>query len=705
MPQRCLYVTALVLAGLMTQLPSGAATVTLSGTVTNAETGLPAAGVPVGAVRVISLGTGEPDAEIPVEISGPTNSSGVFSYSIDNTAYQGLEQVLVFTQSSVYENKIYNGVAFVGPTPTYAAVALPGVTTVDFRNSVSGVNFSLEPLELPAKVTHLLSMTDGTRLATDVYLPSGTGPWPVVLYRTPYGKDSDHPGTEWTTGGYAVVAQDCRGTFDSEGLFRTFLDDGWGENKDGYETVLWIREQTWCNGKIGTLGGSARGITQNMLAGSAPPGLICQHVVVAASDLYSQGLFHDGAFRKRLIEGWVAGRGAAAYEYMMDEVTAHPLYDDALWGYVNLEPRYSLVNWPMVHAGGWYDIFLQGTINNFVGIQHNGGPGAVGRQKLIIEPYGHGHGDGGFAWPTEGLTARYASERNWFDEWIKGLDRHVMDDPPVCYYVLGDVDEPDGPGNEWRYADDWPVPATEVAYYFHDGGLLSTAPPTGFESPEAYMFDPADPVLTLGGANLSGNKGPYDQRPVESRGDVLVFTTPVIEEYVEITGKVLVRLWASSSAVDTDFTAKLCDVYPDGRSMLVCDGIVRARHRNTSTAEEFLTPGQIYEFEIDLWETCIAFNAGHRIRVDLSSSNYDRYDVNPNTGEPWNQHTHMQTAANTIYHDAAHPSHILLRVTSEVAFPPGNLPTASAAGLAVLSLTIFILAGLICLKRRSGAIL
>jgi hypothetical protein len=182
---------------------------------------------------------------------------------------------------------------------------------------------------------------------------------------------------------------------------------------------------------------------------------------------------------------------------------------------------------------------------------------------------------------------------------------------------------------------------------------------------------------------------------------VLVFTTPVLDEYVEITGQVVVRLWASSSAVDTDFTAKLCDVYPDGRSMLVCDGIVRARHRNTSRSAEFLTPGQIYEFEIDLWETCIAFNAGHRIRVDLSSSNYDRYDVNPNTGEPWNQHTMMKFATNTIHHDAQHPSHILLRVTSDVPEPPEFLPAASRVG--GLTLLLLLAAGsAVCVRRRSA---
>jgi len=675
----------------------------MSGTVTSGQTGAPLVGITIGATRVAALGSGAPTDMIPVEVHGDTTSEGIFSYTIDNST-PGLDRIVLFTLSTTYQNEIYNNVAFSGDRPTYGDAELPGVVEISFTTSVSGLNFALEPLAVPIKTTYMVAMMDGTLLATDVYLPSGPWPWPAVLYRTPYGKDSDHPGQEYLTRGYAVVAQDCRGTFDSQGLFRTFLDDGWGENKDGYDTVLWILDQPWCDGKIGTMGGSARGITQNMLAGSVPPGLICQHVSVAASDLYSQAMFHDGAFRKRLVEGWVSERGQDAYDYMMGVVTANPFYNDEFWSYANFETRYHLVNWPMVHRGGWYDIFLRGTINNFVNLQHNGGPGAVGCQKLIIEPYGHGNGWGGFDWPAgcQSPPARYNSTLNWFDEWIKGIDRHMMDDPPVCYYVLGDVDDPEGPGNEWRYADDWPVPATEVAYYLHDGGLLTTTPPTVQSSSQTYVFDPTNPVPTLGGANLSGNKGPYDQRLVESRPDVLVFTTPELEEYVEITGQVLVRFWASSSTVDTDFTAKLSDVYPDGRSMLVCDGIVRARHRNTPRYAEFLTPGQIYEFEIDLWETCIAFNAGHRIRVALSSSNYDRYDVNPNTGEPWNQHTHMESATNTIYYDAQHPSHILLRVTSEVEEPLEFLPTGSwAAALGLL--VVFVAASVICVRRRLSA--
>lgn len=638
------------------------ATITLSGTVTDAATGDPIAGVGVGASRSSSLTSGDPGDVIPVEASVTTNSSGQYSFAVDS-ATPGLDRVLVFTRAAGRINEIYDNVAYNGTTPTYADVAVPGLTEVDFRQTVGSIDFALEGYD--AKTTYMLAMPDGTHLATDVYLPPGNGPWPVVLYRTTYAREGDNASDwpNWNAQGYACVTQDVRGCFDSEDIFRAFGDDGWGANRDGYDTCEWIIAQDWCNGKICTFGGSARGITQNFLAASLPPGLTCQHIEVAASDMFRQAIFMGGAYRQALVEGWIGGRGAEALQYLHNNILVHPHLDDEFWPYYIPESRYDQVDWPIVNIGGWYDIFLQGAINNFVQIQHNGQPGADGKQKLIIGPYGHGTG-GQIQWPNgNNSPALYHSVRAWSDYWIKGAATGVMDQPPVCYYVLGDVNRPDGPGNEWRFADDWPVPTTEVPMYFHEGGGLSTTPPAPGETSNTFVYDPENPVPTVGGANLNIPNGSHDQNPVLSRGDVVVFTTPVLDSHVEITGAVKVRLWASSDALDTDFTAKLCDVYPDGRSMLVCDGIVRARHRNTQCYDELLTPGTIYEFEIDLWETCIAFDTGHRIRVAISSSNYPRFDTNPNTGEPFQQETHTVDATNTIYHRAAQPSHILFRVT------------------------------------------
>ncbi|MBI2433233.1 MAG: CocE/NonD family hydrolase [Candidatus Hydrogenedentes bacterium] len=643
-----------------------AAQVTLSGVVTDSVSGLPLSGVELGFTRVAMVGAGGANESIAVEATAQTNGSGQYSLSVDN-ALPDLDQVLVFTRAYDHLNELYNDVSIAGRTPTHAEIALAGVVAVDLRVTVPNVNLVLEPGGVGGKTTYMLEMRDGvTHIATDVYLPQGAGPWPVVLYRTPYDKDSDGVAvwSSYTDAGYAVVTQDLRGTGASEDIFRAFRDDGWGENQDGHDTVLWILAQTWCDGRIGTVGSSARGISQNMLSGSLPPGLECQHVGVAASNMFTQAMFQGGGFLKALAEGWMSGRGPEALNYLNTVVKAHPLYD-AYWQGANYETRFAQVDWPIVNRGGWYDIFLQGTINNFTGIQHNGQPGADGRQKLIIDPYGHGDGDGGFDWPPGCTNApvAYASERAWLDYWIKGINTGVMNEPAVCYYVLGDVDQPNGVGNEWRFADDWPVPATDVKFYLHQGGLLNTTPPTTNETTNTYVYDPADPVPTYGGSNLTISRGPYDQRPVENRTDVILFTTPVLQDYVEITGKVLVRLYAASSALDTDFTAKLCDVYPDGRSMNVCDGIIRARHRNSQSYEELLTPGTIYEFEIDLWETCIAFAAGHRIRVAISSSNYPRFEINPNTGEPFNQHTALLPATNTLHHSRLYPSHLLVRAT------------------------------------------
>lgn len=656
---------ALCMALIMAALPALAATITLTGTVTETGTGDPVAGTTVSATRAAHIGATQPDEPIAVEASVTTNAAGQYTFSIDDGT-PDLDRVLVFTRSSSHNNELYNDVGTSGATPTLADTQKAGVVEVDFTSNVTGIDFELEP-GTSGMTTYMVAMSDGVELGTDVYLPSGTGPWPVMLYRTPYNKDTDGVGAwpGWNDRGYVVVSQDIRGNYSSGDIFRAYYDDGWGANKDGYETVEWILAQPWCNGKICTTGGSARGISQNFLMGSIPPGLLCQHIEVAASNMYTQSMFQGGAFRKALTENWMDGRGPEARAYLESDIKTRPHSDDPYWDFMRPEDHYAEVTWPTVNKGGWYDIFLRGTINNFMQLQHNGQPGSDGNHKLIIEPYGHGTPQSDFAWPagcTNSGTA-YQSSAAWSDYWVKGIDTGVMDDPPVAYYVLGDVTEPDGPGNEWRFADDWPVPATEVPFYLHEGGMLNNVPPEGSEAPDTFDYDPNDPVPTLGGANLSISAGPYDQAGLEAREDVLVFTTAALTEHVEITGQVTMILYASSSALDTDFTAKLCDVYPDGRSMNVCDGIIRARHRNTQAQDELLMPGEAYEFTIDLWETCIAFNAGHRIRVDISSSNYPRFDANPNTGEPFGEATSTVVASNTIYHDAQRPSHLLLRVT------------------------------------------
>lgn len=507
--------------------------------------------------------------------------------------------------------------------------------------------------------TVMVPMRDDVKLATNVYLPEGKGPWPTIIVRTPYGKDGlDGLAANTNRRGYALVSQDFRGRFDSSGKdYPVFMHGGWGEHQDGYDTVEWIAAQQWCNGKVGGFGISGPGIALNMMAPSRPPHLVCLYVAVAFSSMYYQAAYQGGAFRKSLVEGWLTGNKFDPKN--LEIIRAHPDYDD-FWKENDPELMAHRVNVPVMFIGGWYDIFNAGTINSFLTIQKKGDKGAQGKCRLVMGPYGHGR--------SEDLVFPNAAHPNsadvlrWFDIWMKNNGKGVEDIPVVQYFVMGDPDDRETAGNVWRNADDWPVPARERAAYLHADGTLRPQPPEELDASLSYRYDPKNPVPTIGGANLVITKGPKDQRPVESRDDVLLFTSKQLKEPVEITGRVKVKLWASSTAADTDFTAKLCDVYPDGRSMIVLDGIIRARHRNTMEKSELMEPGKIYEFEIDLWSTSLVFSPGHHIRIAISSSNSPRFEPNPNTPKPSGTNDQAKVATNTIYLDATRPSHILLPV-------------------------------------------
>lgn len=534
---------------------------------------------------------------------------------------------------------------------------------------VAALLLSVTPLFAYLKTTHMVAMRDNVKLATDVYLSETPGQWPAILVRTPYGKEL---GSQELLGvailvsqGYAVIVQDMRGRFASEGVDSLFLDDGWGAKQDGYDTVEWIAAQTWCNGKVGTWGASALGIAQYLMAGSAPPHLVCQFVEVGATNLYAQAGFPGGVLLQNLVEGWIAGQGTT---YLLPFVFSNPHYNTT-WQRLNLESRFHLVNVPIYHWGGWHDIFTEGTISGFTGLQHNGASGARGKQKLLLGPWTHGTWDerkqGELTFPANSTRLDFTEILRWFDYWLQGKDTGIMREPAVQYYVMGAI-ENGAPGNEWRSAEDWPVPHQSTPFYFHADGNLTTAAPVSAAAILNYIYDPSQPVPTVGGRNLLMQAGPYDQRSVENRSDVLLFTTPVLTQPLEVIGKIRAKLWVSSSARDTDFTAKLSDVYPDGRSMLVCDGAVRMRHRNSVEREELLTPGEVYECEIDLWSTAMVFNAGHRIRVAISSSNAPRFDPNPNTGAPLRADSTKLAATNTLYVESTRPSHMILPVTNGV---------------------------------------
>jgi len=519
--------------------------------------------------------------------------------------------------------------------------------------------------ESAKRQTVMVAMSDGVRLATDVYLPPGKGPFPVVFSRTPYGrvKKGGGPGAGLIAAGYAGVIQDVRGRFDSEGENLPFIGCGWGEHPDGAESIAWIRRQAWSNGKVGMIGGSAGGITQNLVAGAVPEGLCAQYILVAAASLYHHASYVGGALRKCQVENWTRENrfDPRAAELMR----AHPNYDDH-WRQYDSTLKFSVINLPAVHVGGWFDTFAQGTIDAFVGRQHDGADGARGRQKLVMGPWDHGGGRkaevGELRCPHNQIPAAYSVTR-WFDYHLKGVDNGIMREPAATYYVMGDPTDPKCPGNEWRTADDWPIPAQVTPYYLcGDGKLALKTSSAAQQGSREYTFDPDNPCETIGGCNLSIPRGPRNQNRIESRRDVLLFTTDPLAEPVEVTGRVRAKIYVASSAVDTDLSVRLCDVYPDGKSYLMAEGMLRLRYRNSFEKPEPLVPGQLTEANVDCWSTSIVFNRGHRIRVTVTSSNHPRFDVNPGTGRPWSDGGLRVKQTNRIFCHADHPSCILLPV-------------------------------------------
>ena len=530
---------------------------------------------------------------------------------------------------------------------------------------LAGNSISIGSMQTPSrKQTVMLPMSDGVRLATDIYLPAGEGPFPTLLVRTTYNKDGlAGLGNEGQQKGYAVVVQDTRGRFASQGENLPFETDGWwGGKQDGLETVEWMAKQPWC-GKIGTLGGSALGITQYLLAGTGTRRVSAQVVHVGAPRAYGDIVFSGGVFRKSLVEDWL--RIALFSPDALKRWTVTDVYG-GMWRERDLSLRYGRVNAAAVHVGGWYDIFAQGTIDAFLGYQNHGGPGARGKQKLIMGPWTHGifqDKAGDLSFRNGKIPPGKARDQwAWFDHHLKGLSNGVDSDPPVTYYTMGDAFDPKAPGNEWRTSSTWPPAGVRsVPFYLGADRSLGERKPSSTGS-LSFVYDPRDPCPTTGGPQLTLPAGAKDQRKLESRSDVLVFSSAPLEKPIEVTGRVTVRLWASSDAPDTDFAAKLCDVYPDGRSFNVCEGVLRARFRKSFSKPEMMEAGKVYRFDVDLWSTSIVFNKGHRIRIHVTSSNAPGWDPNPNTGEPFRSSSRIRSARNTIYTGVAWASHVLLPV-------------------------------------------
>ena len=570
---------------------------------------------------------------------------------------------------------------------TRAALVVGLTLALDWTLALAQQTASDLPFTFQSNV--MIPMRDGTQLAANIFLPKQGGPFPVVLQRTPYGKPDAKSGEArpYCAAGYGLVVQDCRGRGNSQGQWDPFRFDG----NDGFDTQEWVGHQTWCNGHIGTSGGSYVGWTQWSAAPHASRYLTCMVPVVPFSDAYHEIAYLGGAFQLSLCFGWGAGVGglnipppklSEAFSYLplntwdeqgdkrvffLRDWVAHPTYDD-YWRARSIKGRFDQVTVPALNIGGWYDIFSKPTFEHVAQVRHSATNLLVRRNQFaVVGPWGHGVGGQKLGDLDFGPSAKLDIGKlqfDWFEYWLKGRDTGVQDWPAVRVFIMGE--------NVWRNESEWPLARTQYTpWYLHSagkartrggGGSLSASLPEA-EPPDQFTYDPAQPVPTKGGNNLVGTPiGPFDQSSVEDRPDVLVYTSAPLEKAVEVTGPVKVILHAASSARDTDFTAKLVDVHPNGKAYNLCDGILRARYRESSTNLTLLEPGKTYRFEIDLWVTGNLFHTGHRVRLEISSSNFPRFDRNPNTGHAFGTDAELAKAEQTILHDRPHPSHIVLPI-------------------------------------------
>jgi predicted acyl esterase len=499
-------------------------------------------------------------------------------------------------------------------------------------------------------------MRDAVGLSTNIFLPEGTGPWPTILQRTPYGKSIR--GEPYVSAGYAYVSQDQRGRGDSEGEYRPHE----AEIEDGYDTVEWIAKQPWCNGKVGMVGASASGIAANLAAASAPPHLTAAFIRVAPHSLFFEGRFIGGVFKEADTGNWMRRQGVAE-----DAIRAYKkrvILDDR-WMKTDLVFHRDKIEIPIYNVGGWYDLFSLGSVSNFQYLQNDGNSGARGKQRLVMGPIGHGRLRGDLEYPNARLDADPALP--FFDYWLKGIDNGFTDEPPISYYMMASARRGSpSPKNGWRTAQTWPPQnAQSVRFYLHDDSRLARTKPSSAAGASSYKFDPANPVPTKGGLNLTLPLGPMDQRKIGQRNDYLRFESEPLDEDLVVAGKIDLELWASTDGRDTDFMIKLVDVYPDGYEALVLDTALRTRYRFGRRAEDvqMMEANKPEKMMIDMWNTAITFEKGHRLAVHITSSNSPRFEVNPNTGDPPGEETTSpRTALNTVYHNADQPTAIVLSV-------------------------------------------
>ncbi len=552
-------------------------------------------------------------------------------------------------------------------------------------------------------------MGDGVILYADVYLPAAPGRYPTLVTRTPYGvqRDGVHEMmVKFAQHGYAVVVTDVRGRYESEGKWEPFRD----EARDGFETIEWAAKQPFSNGKVATQGGSYVGHNQWAAASQNPPHLVAAFPALASTNIYANWLTMGGAFRLSFNYGWGVVRMPNRImlpqywhteNYMpenlkYDNVLMHlPLNDmdimyegapvqhyrdwlkhesyDKYWRDISDEERFEKITVPVHTLGGWFDIFIMGTINGYVGMKKYGGsPEARAGARMIIGPWGHGptRSFGGVDFTPDAFKDMFDLQIRFYDYYLKGKNTGLDFEKPVQLFYMG--------VNKWRSEYDWPVPGTDYKeLYITSNGSANSVRGDGklqFTKPERngidkYRYDPLNPVPTTGGNNCCGTPtlaGPADQRSVERREDVLVYTTDYLQDTLTIAGPVKMKLFASTDGPDTDWMIKLIDVYSNGYSMPISEGILRARFRQGLDKIKLLTPNQIYEYDIEMTGTANVFLPGHRIRVDITSSNFPQFDRNPNTGDPLGKSAVTRVANQNIHHGGTNLSYVLLPVVKGI---------------------------------------
>lgn len=551
-------------------------------------------------------------------------------------------------------------------------------------------------------------MRDGVVLRADVYRPDTPGRFPVLLQRTPYSKGSAASAARaMAARGFVVVVQDSRGRYTSDGVARPH-----DEAQDGHDAVEWAARLPYATGKVGMFGTSYLATTTLQAASESPPHLVAIQPSAAYSHRFADLVFQGGAFYLEDGLAWNLGQaadvarrtllpgehrdsvvGLSAHQEALFrhswlwyvplkrfdaldlqrfapgyfEMLEHPT-DDQYWQPSNIAARFDRFTVPALHIVGWYDVFAQSTIANFVGLRARAQTVDARRhQRLIVGFWSHaqpgprdtrvGAADFGDANAIDLAAIR----QEWFSCWLQGEGCAALDRAPIRLFVMGE--------NRWRDEFEWPLArARATPFFLHSAGgantlsgdgRLSTELP-GNESPDRFIYDPWDPVPT--GPARPYSRLPVDQREIEARPDVLVYTSDVLTEAVEVTGPITASLWVASSARDTDFTVKLVDVYPDGTARLLTDGILRARYRESNTALKLLEPGTPTEITVNVGVTSNLFRAGHRIRIEVSSSNFPRWDRNPNTGGPFGEETQLLRAEQTVFHDPSRPSRVVLPI-------------------------------------------